>query len=105
MKLLQITLIITYVILKAETNSIDESQILFPNSKISSSESRQKLIVCYYPSWAVYSISAENQKTFISKNIDPNLCSHLIYAFAKVLENGTVAEGDAWADKKGKELC
>ena len=67
MKLLQITLIITYVILKAETNSIDENQILAPNTKISSSESRKKLIVCYYPSWAIYSISAANQRIDCTK--------------------------------------
>ena len=56
------------------------------------SESKPKLIVCYYVSWAAYSAPDVIDK------IDPDLCSHLIHAFANVKEDGIVKEGDINTD-------
>ena len=66
-----------------------------PNIKLSSSSDNSlglKRIVCYLENWAVYSgFDIEN-------DIDPNLCSHIIYAFAKFDDNGTIVFGDKFAD-------
>ena len=51
-----------------------------------------KRIVCYLESWAVYS------SFDIENDIDPDLCSHIIYAFAKFDDNGTIVFGDKYAD-------
>ncbi|KAF6206327.1 hypothetical protein GE061_017558 [Apolygus lucorum] len=52
--------------------------------------------VCYHTSWGAYRPEAAK---FVAKDINPYLCTHLIYAFAQVLvENATIAPGDAWQD-------
>ena len=43
-----------------------------------------KLYVCYFTNWAQY--RPEGGKYF-PENIDPKLCTHIIYAFAKVVED------------------
>lgn len=37
--------------------------------------------MCYLSNWAQYRVDAGK---FFPKNVDPNLCTHLIYAFAKL---------------------
>ena len=34
----------------------------------------------------------------IENDVDPNMCSHIIYAFAKFDDNGTIVFGDKYAD-------
>lgn len=52
-----------------------------------------KKIVCYFQSWSVYSgFDIEN-------DIDPNVCTHIIYAFAKFDDSGAIIEGDPFADR------
>ncbi|KAK4886949.1 hypothetical protein RN001_003220 [Aquatica leii] len=55
----------------------------------------QKKLVCYYGSWAVYRPGAGQYGV---DKINPNLCTHLIYAFVGVHENGTIKILDSWSD-------
>ncbi|XP_046436427.1 probable chitinase 2 [Neodiprion fabricii] len=52
-------------------------------------------IVCYFGSWAVY--RPGNGKIEIS-NLDPSLCTHMIYTFVGITEAGEVKVLDPWAD-------
>jgi chitinase len=40
--------------------------------------------VCYFTNWSQYRSGAAK---FLPENIDPTLCSHIIYAFAKLSGN------------------
>ncbi|XP_062550464.1 chitinase-3-like protein 1 [Armigeres subalbatus] len=55
----------------------------------------QKNVVCYYASWATY---RAGRGQFNVDDIDPNLCTHLAYAFFGLLENGTISILDPWLD-------
>ena len=48
-----------------------------------SSSSRSYKIVCYYTNWAQY---RPKPGSFFPENIDPKLCTHIIFAFAKLSE-------------------
>ena len=51
---------------------------------------------CYYGSWAVYN---EGHGKAAVSNIDPNLCTHVFYAFAGLNEKShTIESLDAWND-------
>jgi chitinase len=50
--------------------------------------------VCYYTNWAQY---RNGPGRFYPENIDPNLCTHIIYSFAK-LENNVLAAYE-WNDE------
>ncbi|XP_076637428.1 chitinase-3-like protein 1 [Colletes latitarsis] len=52
-------------------------------------------IVCYFGSWAVYRHGLGN---FQVSDIDPRLCTHMIYTFAGITTNGDVRILDPWAD-------
>lgn len=54
-----------------------------------------KKIVCYFGSWSVY---RPGNGHFDISYIDPSLCTHLIYAFAGLNEDGTVKVLDPWQD-------
>jgi GH18 family chitinase len=41
--------------------------------------------MCYYTNWSVY---RTGDGRFSVQDIDPNLCTHIIYSFAKVQGNG-----------------
>jgi chitinase len=43
-----------------------------------------KRVICYYTNWATY---RPGNGQFSINDIDPNLCTHLIYSFASVREN------------------
>lgn len=51
-------------------------------------------VVCYYTNWAQY---RNGPGRFYPENIDPNLCTHIIYAFAQ-LSNGVIAAYE-WNDE------
>nr|ANC95002.1 putative chitinase 3 [Lygus hesperus] len=58
--------------------------------------SDNRRIVCYHTSWSAYRVP---EAKFTAKNINPYLCTHLIYSFANVLVNeATIVPGDAWQD-------
>ncbi|XP_061488231.1 chitinase-3-like protein 1 [Rhineura floridana] len=44
-------------------------------------------LVCYFTSWSQYLVSSGR---FVPDNIDPNLCTHIIYAFANISGNQIV---------------
>lgn len=54
-----------------------------------------KNVVCYYGTWATYRNGAGK---FSVANIDPFLCTHLIYAFVGIRTNGTIKILDPWLD-------
>lgn len=65
-------------------------------SKRSTDESMK--VVCYYISWGIYRAGTAK---FTSENIDPFLCTHIIYAFAKLDEKSlTMQPADPNADIK-----
>ncbi|XP_042219680.1 chitotriosidase-1-like isoform X2 [Homarus americanus] len=54
------------------------------------------VVVCYYGSWAVY---RPGQGKFDVENIDPHLCTHLIYGFAGLRQsNNTIVSLDPYND-------
>lgn len=54
-----------------------------------------KKIVCYHGTWATYRNGAGK---FSVDNIDPFLCTHLIYAFVGISSEGTIRLLDPWLD-------
>jgi hypothetical protein len=52
-------------------------------------------IVCYFESWATY---RPGNGQFNVENIDPNLCTHLIYAFVGINSSAQVYLLDPWND-------
>ena len=60
-----------------------------------------KPVVCYYGSWARYRTS-EGQ--FLPSDIDANLCTHAIYAFAALnADTNEIEAYDPWADLPSTE--
>jgi chitinase len=51
--------------------------------------------VCYFSSWAVY---RNGDGKFEASNIDPFLCSHIIYGFIGTNPDGSVKLIDSWND-------
>ena len=41
-------------------------------------------VVCYYTNWAQYRPSPWR---YVPEDVDPSLCTHVIYAFAKIEDN------------------
>eukprot|EP00096_Caligus_rogercresseyi_P009501 TRINITY_DN3239_c0_g1_i4.p1 TRINITY_DN3239_c0_g1~~TRINITY_DN3239_c0_g1_i4.p1 ORF type:complete len:674 (+),score=149.44 TRINITY_DN3239_c0_g1_i4:227-2248(+) len=55
----------------------------------------QKRVVCYYANWAVY---RQGLAKFSPQNINPYLCTHLIYAFGGLQKDDTLAPFDKYQD-------
>ncbi len=53
-----------------------------------------KILVGYLGTWANY---RQGDGKFVMEDIDPNLCTHIVYAFAK-LENNKITPFDPWLD-------
>ncbi|XP_078035249.1 chitotriosidase-1 isoform X3 [Augochlora pura] len=64
-------------------------------STIAANVQAEKKIVCYFGSWTVY--RPGNGKIEI-KDIDPSLCTHMIYSFVGINTDGTIRIMDPWAD-------
>ena len=61
-----------------------------------------KRVVCYFANWAVYRTGAGK---FSPQNINPYLCTHLIYAFGGLGKDDTIQPFDKYQDlEKGKIL-
>ncbi|XP_059479270.1 acidic mammalian chitinase-like [Neocloeon triangulifer] len=56
---------------------------------------QQKRVVCYFSSWASY---RNGDGKFEAENIDPFLCTHVVYAFVGTNPDGTVRILDSWND-------
>ncbi|KAF2880906.1 hypothetical protein ILUMI_25264 [Ignelater luminosus] len=52
-------------------------------------------VVCYYGSWAVY---RPGNGRFQIEDIDPTLCTHLIYTFVGLDRSGSIKILDSWQD-------
>lgn len=51
--------------------------------------------MCYYGTWATYRNGAGR---FAVEHVDPFLCTHLIYSFVGIHQNGTISILDPWLD-------
>lgn len=54
-----------------------------------------KKIVCYFTNWAIY---RSDEGKFEIKDIDPNLCTHIIYSFTGLSINGEMESIDPGMD-------
>ena len=57
--------------------------------------SADKKIVCYFSSWTVYRTGLGK---FDISDINPQLCTHIIYSFLGINTDGSVRVMDSWAD-------
>lgn len=53
-------------------------------------------LLCYFTNWSRYRPGAAN---FLPENVDPFLCTHLVYAFAIVNHANEISEYE-WNEKK-----
>ncbi|CAK1552087.1 unnamed protein product [Leptosia nina] len=60
--------------------------------------SRYKL-VCYYTNWSWY---RPGFGKFTPEDIDPSLCTHIVYGFAVLGEDGLMVAHDPWADNENR---
>lgn len=66
------------------------------------SGAKEVRIVCYYTNWSVY---RPGDAKFNPQNINPYLCTHLIYAFGGFTKENTLKPFDKYQDiEKGKFL-
>lgn len=67
-------------------------------------KNKDKIVACYIGSWSVY---RPLRGSFQIENIDPNLCTHLIYSFAGLdVATNSIKSLDPWqdlADNYGKD--
>ncbi|XP_018794816.1 PREDICTED: probable chitinase 3 [Bactrocera latifrons] len=57
-------------------------------------------VVCYFTNWAWY---RQNGGKFLPEDIDPDLCTHIVYGFAVLnRETLTIQPHDSWADLDNK---
>jgi hypothetical protein len=54
-----------------------------------------KRVVCYFANWAVY---RQGTGKFSPQNINPYLCTHLIYAFGGLGKDDTIQPFDKYQD-------
>ncbi|KAK4025917.1 hypothetical protein OUZ56_014951 [Daphnia magna] len=67
-----------------------------PTAKAVSPVSKNnKRVVCYYANWSAY---RPGQAKFLPQNINPYLCTHLIYAFGGFTNDFTLRPFDKWQD-------
>lgn len=60
----------------------------------------ERRIVCYYTNWSVY---RPGTAKFSPQNINPYLCTHLIYAFGGFTKDNALRPFDKYQDiEKGK---
>ncbi|XP_066255955.1 acidic mammalian chitinase-like [Euwallacea similis] len=63
-------------------------------------DSKEMRIVCYYTNWSVY---RPGQAKFSPQNINPYLCTHLVYAFGGFTKENTLKPFDKYQDiEKGE---
>lgn len=73
--------------------------LLMTVTKFSDKQARnisdKKKIVCYYPNW---SMGFKGTAKVVPEDIDPTLCTHIIYAFSELGENNTIGSVDSNLD-------
>uniref|UniRef100_A0A4D5S3V8 chitinase n=1 Tax=Ixodes scapularis TaxID=6945 RepID=A0A4D5S3V8_IXOSC len=70
------------------------SAATFSGAAPQDTEGKDKVFICYWGSWSHY---RHANGAFSVNQIDPTLCTHLVYTFAK-LENGVIKEYDPYLD-------
>ena len=80
MKVVVLFLLISFLIIKGQAQVLEQSQ-KFANDNQTQIDGRPKLIVCYYANWK-------------HRNITGNPCTHIIYAFVAVFNNGYIKDID-----------
>lgn len=69
-------------------------------SRVSLSGIAERKIVCYYTNWSVY---RPGTAKFSPQNINPYLCTHLIYAFGGFTKDNALKPFDKYQDiEKGE---
>ena len=67
-----------------------------PVTSSTGNPSAEKFVVCYHGAWSRYRVGEGH---FEPNDIDPFLCTHVIYAFAKLEESTSeIASSDPWLD-------
>ncbi|XP_033119069.1 chitinase-3-like protein 1 [Anneissia japonica] len=59
-------------------------------------EAKEYRRICYYTNWSQYRTSSVSK--FLPENVDPYLCTHIVYAFAKI-GYGNVLQAYEWNDE------
>lgn len=63
---------------------------------------KDKKIVCFY---AGKSVSGSKSEDFTARDVDPNLCTHLVYPYADLDSNDNLIAADSLLEmEKGKEV-
>ncbi|CAG9861937.1 unnamed protein product [Phyllotreta striolata] len=75
--------------------------LAFVLSESYSSAASTSHVVCYHGNW--YSYKNGNGK-YTPENIDPNLCTHIIYSFLGLKADGTIYHIEDWLDLEGGNL-
>lgn len=52
-------------------------------------------LVCYYTNWSWY---RPGLGKYTPEDIDPTLCTHIVYGFAVLSNDGLITAHDSWAD-------
>jgi len=60
-----------------------------------SSSGPEKRVVCYYTNWSVY---RPGTAKFTPQNINPYLCTHLVYAFGGLTRENSLRPYDKYQD-------
>ena len=64
---------------------------------LSLASARQYVSVCYYTNWSQYRTQPMNYNT---EDIDPSLCSHIIFAFAQINGGDHTLQKFEWNDEQ-----
>ncbi|CAH4032079.1 unnamed protein product [Pieris brassicae] len=56
-------------------------------------------LVCYYTNWSWY---RPGFGKFTPEDIDPSLCTHIVYGFAVLSDDGLMVAHDPWADNENR---
>ncbi|XP_023037373.1 probable chitinase 2 [Drosophila willistoni] len=74
------------------------SNIFLASVSAKTGPSHDKVVVCYISTWAVY---RPGQGIYAIENFDPNLCTHVVYAFAGLdITHAAIKSLDPWQDLK-----
>lgn len=80
--------------------AINLLDLILPIMCIFFSSARYKL-VCYYTNWSWY---RPGLGKYTPEDIDPTLCTHIVYGFAVLGNDGLMAAHDSWADYDNRKL-
>ena len=69
--------------------------ILFITSVSQTAQANSKVIVCYFTNWAQYRDGLARQ---LPKDLPPHLCTHYVFAFAKIPMGQNRLEAVEWND-------